>query len=97
MLLESTQDIDNLQIYRFNSCIMSAPTYSEGPVMAAKKERKSAVKKSAEQESSQSIEEQTKAFLASGGEIQQINSGVSGQQSVAGPKHINLGSKPQSK
>lgn len=46
---------------------------------------------------SKAIEEQTKAFLASGGEIEKINSGVSGQQSMAGPKHITLGNnKPQS-
>lgn len=47
-------------------------------------------------ETSLSIEEQTKAFLESGGEIEQINSGVSGQQSMAGPRHITLGNKPRS-
>ena len=47
-------------------------------------------------ETSLTIEEQTKAFLAGGGEIEEIGSGVSGQQSMAGPKHISLGnSKPQ--
>lgn len=46
-------------------------------------------------ETSQSIEEQTNAFLKAGGKIEQINAGVSGQQSIAGPKHITLGSKPQ--
>lgn len=60
--------------------------------MAAKPTRAASKKKqAAATESSQSIEEQTKAFLASGGEIEQINSGVSGQQSMAGPKHIKLG------
>lgn len=44
-------------------------------------------------ETSQSIQEQTKAFLGAGGEIKQISSGVSGQQSMAGPKHISIGNK----
>lgn len=50
-------------------------------------------KQPAASETSQSIEELTKAFLASGGEIESIDSGVSGQQSLAGPKHITLGNK----
>jgi len=57
---------------------------------AAKKKQPAAV------ETSLSIEEQTLAFLKSGGEIEQINSGVSGQQSMAGPKHITLGNTPKS-
>lgn len=40
-----------------------------------------------------SIEEQTAAFLKSGGKIQQIPTGVSGQTNLAGPKHITLGKK----
>jgi len=56
---------------------------------AAKKKQRSAT------ETSQSIEEQTKAFLKAGGKIEQINSGVSGQQSMSGPKHISLGNKPR--
>lgn len=47
-------------------------------------------------ETSESIANQVEAFLQSGGEIQQINTGVSGQQSVSGPKHITLGNKPRS-
>jgi len=39
-------------------------------------------------ETSVSIEEKTKAFLKSGGEIQQIRSGVSGQQSMMAPKPV---------
>jgi len=39
------------------------------------------------------IEEQTAAFLESGGKIQQIPSGVSGQTNLSGPKHITLGNK----
>lgn len=48
-------------------------------------------------ETSKSIQEQTRAFLSAGGAIQVINSGVSGQQNLGGPKHIYLGSKPGSK
>jgi hypothetical protein len=47
-------------------------------------------------ETSLTIEEQTEIFLKSGGKITHINSGISGQQSIAGPKHITLGNKPQS-
>jgi len=46
-------------------------------------------------ETSLSIAEQTEAFVKSGGTINEIKSGVSGQQSVAGPKHISLGNKPR--
>ncbi|MFA7553971.1 MAG: hypothetical protein WCY88_06950 [Spongiibacteraceae bacterium] len=65
--------------------------------MAAKPTRAPAKKKQpAAVETSLSIAEQTKAFLKSGGAIEAINSGVSGQQSMAGPKHITLGNnKPQ--
>ncbi|WP_019530129.1 hypothetical protein [Dasania marina] len=37
-------------------------------------------------ETSQSIEDKTKAFLEAGGSIEQVNSGVSGQQSLLVPK-----------
>ncbi|MGL6161919.1 MULTISPECIES: hypothetical protein [unclassified Microbulbifer] len=47
-------------------------------------------------ESRENIEEQVKAFLAAGGEIQQVPKGVSGQTSTSGPKHITLGKKPRS-
>jgi|TARA_Y100000310_G_scaffold345577_1_gene466809 hypothetical protein len=64
--------------------------------MAARPKAVTAKKKqSTATETSQSIEEQTKAFLAAGGKIQHINAGVSGQQSMAGPKHISLGNKPR--
>ena len=46
-------------------------------------------------ENRQSIEEQVQAFLASGGEIQQVPKGVSGQTNTSGPKHITLGKKPR--
>lgn len=41
-----------------------------------------------------SKEEMIAAFLRAGGKIQQIPTGVSGQQNMAGPKHITLGNKP---
>lgn len=42
-----------------------------------------------------SLEEQTAQFLASGGKIQQIPSGVSGQVQTSGPRHITLGKRHQ--
>ena len=54
---------------------------------AAKKKQPAAV------ETSESIEEQTRLFLQSGQKIQVIQSGVSGQQSMAANKHIKLGNK----
>ena len=45
-------------------------------------------KQPAGSETSISIEAKTKAFLESGGEIQQIRSGVSGQQSMMAPKPV---------
>lgn len=49
-------------------------------------------------ETSDSIASQVEAFLKQGGEIQQIDTGVSGQQNVSGPRHITLGNsnKPRS-
>ncbi len=48
-------------------------------------------KKSAPAETHQSIAEQTAAFLKAGGKIDQIAQGVTGQQQLAGPRHIVLG------
>jgi hypothetical protein len=39
------------------------------------------------------LEQQTAAFLESGGKITQIPSGISGQTNLSGPKHITLGNK----
>ena len=58
-------------------------------IMAAKP------KKSAASETHQSIEEQTAAFLKAGGEIEQVGRGITGQQNIAGPRHIVL-QKPSS-
>ena len=52
-------------------------------------------KQPASVETSQSIEEQTKAFLKAGGKVNHIRTGVSGQQGLAGPRHISLGGKPR--
>ena len=46
--------------------------------------------------SSQTIAEQTEAFLKAGGQIEHIQSGVSGYKNLAGPRHITLGNKPSS-
>ncbi len=65
--------------------------------MAGKPKTAAAKKKQPDaSETSLSIEEQTAAFLKAGGAIEQIESGVSGQQSMAGPKHITLSNKPKS-
>ena len=53
-------------------------------------------KQSAATKTSRSIDDQIKDFLDGGGSIEHIKSGVSGQQSLLGPKHINLESKPKS-
>ena len=47
----------------------------------------------AEDFSALSIEEQTARFLASGGKVQQIPLGVSGQVATSGPRHITLGKR----
>ena len=46
-----------------------------------------------QEETSESIAAQIAEFLAAGGEIDQIASGVSGQQSVSGRKHITISNK----
>ncbi|MBL4681817.1 MAG: hypothetical protein JKY88_13980 [Pseudomonadales bacterium] len=44
----------------------------------------------------QSIEQMTAAFIKSGGEIQLIPNGISGQTSLSGPKHITIEKKSTS-
>ena len=64
--------------------------------MATKTRTAPKKKEPAAVETSLSIEEQTKAFLRKGGSIEQVNTGVSGQQSMSGPRHIDLGnSRPR--
>ena len=48
---------------------------------------------SAPVETSKSIEEQTAAFLKSGGKIEEVPRGVSGQTSLAARKHITISSR----
>lgn len=43
--------------------------------------------------SADSIEAQTAKFLSSGGKVQQIPLGVSGQVATSGPRHITLGKR----
>ncbi|WP_237054738.1 hypothetical protein [Microbulbifer sediminum] len=64
-------------------------TVAKKSTSAAKRKQPTAL------ETSESIEAQVQAFLASGGEIQQVPKGVSGQTSTSGPKHITLGKKPR--
>ena len=46
-------------------------------------------------ETSESIAAQIDAFLKQGGEIQKIETGVSGQKTTSGPRHITLGNRPR--
>mgnify|MGYP006981143582 CR=1 FL=1 len=64
--------------------------------MAAKLRAPAKKKQPAATETSSSIDEQVKSFLEGGGAIEQIKSGVSGQESMLGQKQINLNSKPKS-
>ena len=57
--------------------------------------KKTTIKKVDAKPDTLSLEEQTAKFLASGGEIQQIPSGVSGQVQTSGPRHITLGKRHQ--
>lgn len=43
--------------------------------------------------STESLDDQIAAFLKSGGKIQQIPLGVSGQVATSGPRHITLGKR----
>ncbi len=54
---------------------------------AAKKKPPAAV------ETSESIAQQTAAFLKAGKKIDQVDSGISGQPSLAVNKHIKLGNR----
>lgn len=63
--------------------------------MTTKPLKRTSKKKEAAAETSLSIEEQTKAFLAAGGKVEQINSGISGQPSMSPPKPFTIDSKPK--
>ena len=60
---------------------------------SAKREKNKSAKDLAEEFSSNNIEDQVSEFLASGGKIQQIPLGVSGQVATSGPRHITLGKR----
>jgi hypothetical protein len=60
---------------------------------SAKSEKNKQLKEQAVDFSSDKIENQVAAFLASGGKIQQIPLGVSGQVATSGPRHITLGKR----
>lgn len=59
--------------------------------MASSKKATNSRNQEIAQETSASIAEQTARFLASGGKIQEIPTGVSGQVATSGPRHITLG------
>jgi hypothetical protein len=65
--------------------------------MAVKLRAASKKKEPAATQTSSAIDDQIKAFLESGGAIEEIKSGVSGQESLFGSKQINLNSKPKPK
>jgi hypothetical protein len=58
--------------------------------MISKRKSSATFKAGSEKLTSESIQEQTRAFLQSGGKIQHIGHGVSGQSNIPGRKHIIL-------
>lgn len=60
---------------------------------SAKSVKSKPVKEQTEDFTSNAIEDQVAQFLASGGKIQQIPLGVSGQVATSGPRHITLGKR----
>lgn len=58
--------------------------------MAASKKSSNA-KSEEPRETSESLAQQVEAYLESGGKIQEIPQGVSGQVATSGPRHITLG------
>jgi len=60
---------------------------------SAKSVKYKQAKDQADDISRDSIEDQVTQFLASGGKIQQIPLGVSGQVATSGPRHITLGKR----
>lgn len=59
--------------------------------MAASKKSSNANKAEEPRETSESLAQQVEAYLESGGKIQEIPQGVSGQVATTGPRHITLG------
>lgn len=79
------------QISRDKPCMMERTTFRATTMTAkrAPQKKADAKKKAAADETSASIAKQTAEFLESGGKIEIIQNGVSGQESVAGRKHIS--------
>ena len=63
--------------------------------MATKNTSPAKKKEAVATETSNSIASQTQAFLESGGVIEQVAAGVSGQSFTVGRKHISLGNTPK--
>jgi hypothetical protein len=63
--------------------------------MATRTKSTAKKKQPAATETSSSIDEQVKAFLAAGGSIEKVKTGVTGQQNMPGPRHINISNKPK--
>lgn len=61
--------------------------------MASSKRSSSSKSNEHTHETRESIAAQTEKFLESGGKIQEIPSGVSGQTTTSGPRHITLGKR----
>ena len=74
-------------------CIMSGSLFQKKAAHMARKPTRAPAKRKqpAAVETSESIEEQTRAFLKSGNKIDVIQSGVSGQPSMVVNRHIKLG------
>ena len=60
---------------------------------SAKSEKTKPVKVQSNDFTADALEDQIAAFIASGGKIQQIPLGVSGQVATSGPRHITLGKR----
>jgi hypothetical protein len=70
-------------------CFKIAGHFKEAKKMAAKKSRGA----TAPAQTSRSIADQTAAYLKSGGKVDEIPRGVSGQTSLAARKHITISGK----
>ena len=61
--------------------------------MSSKSKKATKNKSSQPEETSESIAAQTQAFLKSGGAIEKVPRGVSGQASLSGKRHITISPK----
>lgn len=60
--------------------------------MSTKTRKAAKAKAATPEETSETIAEQTKAFLKSGGAIEKVPRGISGQTTVSGKRHITISS-----